>query len=147
MAGVFVTLLLLGGICGSIAVFWVSGWPVIAKDFPSEPEYRGKWFRSPTTTLGFVRMGPWIKMGCSTEGLHLELSFPVRLFFRSVFIPWEDIAVESGTVFCWLVPACHFCFGGRYSRLKVSRGTVRLMVAYMREEFGQRPPCLSGMSE
>ena len=93
----------------AFAVFWcgvvlliavVSGWRELAQHYTRQKEFKGqRWgFQAAYLRLG-ARYNRVLTVGADDHGLFLQ---PMPLFrpgHRALFIPWADLAVETGGAF------------------------------------------------
>jgi len=102
-----------------VALMWVlsrlSGWDWLARRFSETGVFYGESWRWQSARFrGWFSYNNCLKVGASSEGLHLEVMrilIPFRLFHPPLTIPWNEIEVETGKAWFGLFDTARFRMG------------------------------------
>jgi hypothetical protein len=79
-----------------------SGWGYLSRCYRSGNPFDGKrwYFRSGRMRLN-MSYNSCLTLGASTQGLYVAVLFMFRIGHPPLFIPWQDISVNTGKTLWW----------------------------------------------
>jgi hypothetical protein len=83
----------------TFSISYTTGWAILAKVYRATQPFEGeRWtpFHAQLGNLGpFGSFGNSLNIGANREGLSLSVFILFRLSFPTLFIPWQDVFIES----------------------------------------------------